>query len=254
MHASSHHHRRDIDVDPEQDNLAAWTAYGAHHIRRGTEIPDAVRFSWALWPCGPGAEVLGDVAGRRVMDLGSGVGSNAAYLTREYGALVDAVESSPTQHARARARYGHRPGLNLVLADAVDHLTTTTPAYDTVYSVNCVPYIDPRRLLPALAGALEPGGRLVFSALHTNSTGHGPSTTATARPEILPLAGGGELTVRMWVLAEALWQTLLTDHGFQLDGIDVLDAPEPGNPLSHRLYLAHRTRVTNRPRTARPSS
>ncbi|MFP8885497.1 class I SAM-dependent methyltransferase [Streptomyces mangrovi] len=228
-------------MDAEPVNSEAWTAYGAHHLTRGTRIPDVDRFTWGFRPNGPGVEILGAVSGRRVLDLGSGTGRYAAHLAREHGALVDAVDASATQHERARTRYGRQPGLNLILADAVEHLHTAEP-YDVIYSVHGFAYIDPRRLLPAVATALRPGGRLVFSVLHTDSDGHGPSTTVTARPETLPLAGGGRLTVRMWVLTPELWEDLLTKHGLVVDQVDVLDAPEDGDPLSCRLFqVRHRT-------------
>ncbi|WP_331768975.1 class I SAM-dependent methyltransferase (plasmid) [Embleya sp. NBC_00888] len=232
-------------MDPEQSNLDAWTAYGMHHLQRATETPEVDRFAWGFQPAGPGAEVLGDITGRRVVDLGSGQGRYAAYLAREHGALVDAVEFSPTQHERACARYERQPGLNLVLADVVDYLRQAEPC-DVAYSVHALTYVDPHRLLPALATALKPDGRLVFSVLHTNAVGEGPSATVTARPEILHLAGGGELTVRMWIPAPELWQGMPAEHGFVVDSIDVLDAPEEDNPLSCRLFRAHRTGVGER--------
>ncbi|GAA2429009.1 class I SAM-dependent methyltransferase [Streptomyces macrosporus] len=227
-------------MDAETTNSRAWTAYGSHHLERATAVPEVDRFTWGFRPTGPGAEVLGDLAGRRVLDLGSGLGRHAAHLVREHGALVDAVDASPTQHRRATARYGRLPGLTLVLADAVDHLERAAP-YEVIYSVHGLAYIDPHRLLPALAAALRPGGRLVFSVLHTTSDGRGPSTTVAPRPEILPLAGGGRLTVRMWVLAPDVWESLLGDHGLVVHRIDVLDAPEESDPLSCRLFhVRHR--------------
>ncbi|MFF4214126.1 IS4 family transposase [Streptomyces sp. NPDC001796] len=78
MHGSKH----------EVANSKAWTAYGHHHLQRGTAI------AWGFWPSGPGAEVLGDLSGRRVLDLCSGLGRHAAYLVREHGAVVDAVEAA----------------------------------------------------------------------------------------------------------------------------------------------------------------
>lgn len=240
-------------MDSEQTDLAAWTAYGDHHIRRRTDVPDADRLAWGFWPSGPGDEILGDVAGRRVLDLGSGTGRHAAYLARERGALVDAVDASPSQHRRATERYGHQPGLNLIFSDAVEHLRRAEP-YEVIYSIHGAAYIDPLRLVPALAAALAPGGRLVLSVLHTNSEGHGPSRTVVARPEILPLADGGRLTVRMWVLAPALWTSLLAAHGLVVDQVDTLTAPEEGNPLTcSLLQIRRRARVTSRPRTGRPA-
>ncbi|WP_461077842.1 bifunctional class I SAM-dependent methyltransferase/NUDIX hydrolase [Streptomyces deserti] len=215
-------------------------------------LPEVERIDWGPGDTGPGTEVLGEVSGRRVLDLGCGPGRHAAHLVRAHGALVDAVDASPSQYARARARYGSLPGLRLVLADAVEHLRTAQP-YDVVYSVNAVPYIDPYRLLPALAAALKPGGRLCFTVLHTNSGGDGPSSTVTARPEILRPAGGADVTVRMWVLTPELWTELLTEHGLRVEHVDVLDAPQADGHASYRLFRVTRpARVSSRPRTPRP--
>nr|WP_308812127.1 class I SAM-dependent methyltransferase [Streptomyces sp. A244] len=142
--------------EPEAVNAEAWDAYGAHHLRRGTVLPEVVDISWGFEGGGPGSEVLGELTGRRVLDLGCGTARHAAHLVRAHGALVDAVDASAGQYERARARHGSLPGLRLVLGDAVEHLRGAEP-YDVVYSVNAVPYIDPHRLLPALAGALRPG-------------------------------------------------------------------------------------------------
>lgn len=184
--------------DIETLNTEAWTAYGRHHIERATPLAEAEQIGWGPGGTGPGDEILGELKGRRVLDLGCGTARHAAHLSRDHGALVDAVDSSPTQIERARTRYSQLPGLRLVLADAVAHLHTATP-YDVIYSVNAVPYLDPHRLLPALAAALKPGGKLYFTVLHTNSHGHGPSTAVAPRPETLRLAGGRDLTVQMWV-------------------------------------------------------
>ncbi|MEV5437675.1 NUDIX domain-containing protein [Streptomyces sp. NPDC052682] len=238
---------------PESANADAWQAYGTHHLRRGTVLPDAERIEWGPGGTGPGADVLGELPGRRVLDLGCGTARHAAHLVRAHGALVDAVDASPAQYERARAHCGGLPGLRLVLADAVDYLRTADQPYDVVYSVNAVPYLDPHRLLPALADALKPGGRLCFTVLHTNSHGDGPSASLTARPEILRLAGGGDLTVQMWVLTEELWTDLLTEHGLRVERIDVLDAPGADNHASYRLFRAIRpVRLASRSRTSRP--
>ncbi|MFJ9870971.1 class I SAM-dependent methyltransferase [Streptomyces sp. NPDC101165] len=226
-------------MNSKDTNLAAWTAYGRHHIDRATEVPDAARISWGFWPNGPGAEVLGNLSGKRVLDLCSGIGKYAAHLVREHAAVVDAVEVSPTQHKRALARYGSLPGLNLIQADAVEHLEHAKP-YDVIYSIHGFGYIDPHRLLPALRTALRPGGLLIFSVLHTNSDGRGPSPTVAARPEVLPLASGDPLSVDMWVRSETLWEDLLVDNGLLVDEIDVLSAPDDGNHVSVRLFRAHR--------------
>ncbi|WP_143041563.1 class I SAM-dependent methyltransferase [Streptomyces wuyuanensis] len=58
---------------------------------------------------GPGVEAIGEVAGLRVLDLGSGLGRHAARPVA-LGAEVTAVDASQAQHQRALARYPGTPG------------------------------------------------------------------------------------------------------------------------------------------------
>jgi 8-oxo-dGTP pyrophosphatase MutT (NUDIX family) len=69
---------------------------------------------------------------------------------------------------------------------------------------------------------------------------------------MLRLAGGGEVTVRMWVLSPELWTDLLAEQGLRVEGIDVLDAPEEDNHASYRIFRVTRpVRVSSRPRGSR---
>nr|WP_258053327.1 NUDIX domain-containing protein [Streptomyces sp. Ru72] len=239
-------------MDVERHTRLAWDAYGTHHVRRGTTLTEVTRIAWGPAANGPGDDILGDLRGLRVLDLGCGPGRHAAHLARTYGAQVDAVDVSPSQIERARSRYPDVRGLRLVNADAVEHLSTAAP-YDVIYSLSTFHFLDPHRLLPALATALKPGGRLCFTVLHTNSVGDGPTSTVTPRPEILHLAGGGELTMHMWVLTPELWEDLLGQYGLHVQDITVLDTPEENNNASYRLFQVHRpARITARPRTPKP--
>jgi SAM-dependent methyltransferase len=150
------------------------------------------------------------------------------------------MPSRPLRHSTnvPVARFSGVPGLRLIHSDAVGHLRRSGP-YDVVLSVHAVPQIDPHRLLPTLAGALKPDGRFVFSALHTNAEGAGPSDSVTTQTETLNLAGRGKVTRRIWVLAPALWKSLLAGYGFVIDRIDVLEAPEGDSPLRRTLVQAH---------------
>ncbi|MEU6349760.1 NUDIX hydrolase [Streptomyces sp. NPDC047072] len=162
-------------------------------------------------------EPLGDLRGRRVLALGHGSARHAEHLARVYDTRVDAVDT----------------------ADAVEHLRTAEP-YDLVHSVDVVSRLDPRLLLPALAEALRPGGRLHFTVPHTDALGNGPSSVVEPRG------------AAMWVLAPELWTALLAEQGLRVERIDVLDAPEEGGQTSHRAFLVTRpVRVSSRPRTNR---
>lgn len=185
-------------MDVQKQTAGIWTAYGAHQLTVCPDLPEIERWDWGIADTGPGIESLGDVKGLRVLDLGSGLGRHAARLAA-LGAEVTAVDASATQHERAVTRYPSTPRLRFVCADAVAHLQDAAP-YDLIYSVNCVPYLDPHRLLPALANAVRPGGRVVFSALHTNSAGAGPSTAVAPPPENFRLPGTTlDHPVHMWV-------------------------------------------------------
>ncbi|MFB7591954.1 NUDIX domain-containing protein [Streptomyces sp. NPDC056169] len=239
-------------LDIEKHAGEIWNLYGLHQLGRTFDLPELDGWAWDILQAGPGIDVLGEVAGMRVLDLGAGVGRHAARLAA-LGADVTAIDASSMQDQRALARYPDTPGLRLVCADAVDHLLEAAP-YDLVYSVSGVPFMDPHRLLPALATGLKPGGRLLFSALHTNSAGDGPSDSVTARPEILRLPGtDAEHQMHMWVLEPQLWEDLLVDHGLVVDTVTAMDSPQAGQPLSYRLYTARRPeRVPSRPRSNNP--
>ncbi|MGT2525795.1 bifunctional class I SAM-dependent methyltransferase/NUDIX hydrolase [Streptomyces nojiriensis] len=239
-------------MDIERQTAGVWTTYGAHQLSVCPDLPEIERWDWGITDAGPGIEALGDVTGLRVLDLGSGLGRHAARLAA-LGAEVTAVDASPTQHERALTRYPHTRGLQFICADAVAHLQDSAP-YDLIYSINGLPYMDPNRLLPALANAIKPGGRLLFSALHTNSAGAGPSTAVTPRSENLRLPGTTKKhPVHMWVLTPQLWEDLLVEHGLTLEKATAIDEPQPGNQASYRLYEVRRPqRVPSRQRTSTP--
>ncbi|WP_067392231.1 bifunctional class I SAM-dependent methyltransferase/NUDIX hydrolase [Streptomyces sp. F-3] len=236
----------------------SWTLYGQRQLERGHVPPVPDRIDWGFRPgTGPGTEILGPLAGKRVLDVGSGPGHHAVHLARAHGALVDAVDLSPTQHQRALNAYGTEPGVRFLCADAAGHLRRAEP-YEAAYAVRSFACIDPRHLLPALRDGLVDGAPLVFSALHTNGEGRGPSSSVTPRQEFIRLRDEAPIPTRMWVLTPRLWEKLLTDHGFTVEAVELLRAPGADSPAVVQLVRARRgphrrpPRVSSRPRTRRP--
>lgn len=192
-----------------------WHHYGRTRAKRDGGVPDAFRWTWD-GNGGPGPEALGDITGLRVGDLGAGSARQAAYLTlRHHPARVDAIDASPGQHAMSTALYAHlAPRLRLVHADATAHLCTAPETYDVLYSVfGAIDFTDPRTLLPAVATALRPGGRLVFSTLAHYVTG-APAQSGVVPADIPARTPEGEATtMRRWVLHEDVWAGQLDRAG-----------------------------------------
>ncbi|MGH4033027.1 SAM-dependent methyltransferase [Actinomycetota bacterium Odt1-20B] len=232
-------------------NEDSWARYGRVQLDRGYLPPVPERITWGPWPgVGPGAEVLGEIRGKRLLDIGCGPGHHAVHLARAHGAQVDAVDLSPTQHERALRR--STPGVRFLHADVVDHLRNRnrngnakgkgnqTP-YDAAYAIGTLGCVDPHHVLPALRDHLADGAAFVFSALHTNLDGAGPRSTVAPRPEMIRLRDTPPIPLQMWVLTPQLWEDLLTDTGFLVEAVDLLHAPTAtGSPVIHQLIRARR--------------
>lgn len=178
-----------------------------------------------------------------MLAVGSGPGHHVVHLAREHGALVDAIELSPTQHQRAIQHFGDVRGVRFMQGDAVEHLRTAEP-YDAAYAIGTLACNDPHYLLPALGDGLGSGARLVFSALHTNLYGHGPSSVVVPRQEMVRIRDQEPIPLQMWVLTPQLWEDVLVDYGFRVETIDLLRAPEADNPVVVQLIRARRTSRT----------
>ncbi|GHB54897.1 hypothetical protein GCM10010377_52620 [Streptomyces viridiviolaceus] len=190
----------------EELNARAWTLYGRRQLVRAYMPPVPQRINWSPWEgVGPGAEILGDIAGRRILDIGSGAGHHAVHLAQRYGAHVTGIELSPTQYERATSTHGRVPGVHFVRGDLVEY-HTGGDGFDAAYAIGSLAFIDPHRALPALRNVLLPGAPLVLSLLHTDLNGRGPSPMVQPREQTILLKGEPPLPTQMWVLRPRLWE------------------------------------------------
>ncbi|MFF0409673.1 methyltransferase domain-containing protein [Kitasatospora sp. NPDC004745] len=216
-----------------------WHHYGRTRTESDRTVPSSFSWVWAQ-DGGPGAEVLGDLAGLVVADLGAGAARHAAHLAVHHApARVDAVDASPAQHGMASDLYGHlAPRLRPVHADVVEHLDTHPGRYDVLYSVfGAVDFTDPRRLLPAAARALRPGGLFAASTLgdYIGGAPAEPDVVAADVPARTP--DGSPASMPRWVLQEHVWEKLLDEAGFTAITIDRLPPPASGARTADTLLL-----------------
>jgi 2-polyprenyl-3-methyl-5-hydroxy-6-metoxy-1,4-benzoquinol methylase len=114
-------------------------------------------------------DLLGPVAGQRVLDAACGHGRISRELARR-GAAVTGVDISAVLLDRARAAERDEPlGITYLHADiaASPAAASAGSGYDTVtcnFGLSDIDDLD--GALAAVSAALRPGGRLVFSILH----------------------------------------------------------------------------------------
>ncbi|MFI0718738.1 class I SAM-dependent methyltransferase [Streptomyces sp. NPDC021224] len=189
---------------------------------------DEERLYWDWYQrLGPGAELLGDVAGATVADLGAGTGERAAHVAAVLGAeQVAAIDTSATRVTLGRERYAHLAELDFVHGDAATYLAAAAGSVDVAYSCfGAADFSDPVHLLPAAASGLRPGGTFVLATLAHYEDGAPPA--AELRPtEVSVRSSSGSLTTkRRWVLAPAVWEKLLAEAGFTAITTEVLRDP-----------------------------
>ncbi|WP_263169664.1 class I SAM-dependent DNA methyltransferase [Streptomyces sp. SCSIO ZS0520] len=207
----------------DMSSAEAWERFaaGSRPRRPVNARGEKTWLNWTQYPDhGPAEEILGPLAGRRVLELGSGGGDNLAHLAA-LGALGTGVDIAPSRKAAAEGRWGHLPGLDFRTAEAVDFLDGTAETFDVVLSVfGAVWFTDPGRLLPAVRAHLAPGGVLAFSHAPPGSRKPPPGNSGI-RHDHTP----------------AEWRALLGGHGFREVSVTVL-APPAGETVGTLMARA----------------
>jgi ubiquinone biosynthesis O-methyltransferase len=109
--------------------------------------------------------LLGDVDGRRVLDIGCGDGGLAIELRRR-GAIVTGIDASSDMIKAARAR-AKREGLEIEFAvDAAEGISFAPAQFDAVVAVTILCFIaNAGPVFREIARLLRPGGLLVIGEL-----------------------------------------------------------------------------------------
>ncbi|MFD4480424.1 class I SAM-dependent methyltransferase [Streptomyces sp. NPDC058471] len=213
-------------------NTRAWDSIAAQGHRTDTPQVAPADIAWTSWPGrGPGAEILGDLAGQAVAELGCGTGEHVAYAAAHGVRLALGIDASPRRLEQARARFGHLTTTEWQLGDAASVLAQI-PVLDVCYSIfGALWYADPKQLLPVIAARLRQGGRLVFSVNAPR-----PGEQCGRRVDNLTLDAGTRLPVIHYAFGPAAWTNLLLRNGFRLVEVRPVEGPQ-GSP-HHTLVIS----------------
>lgn len=134
------------------EDAADYQRRNAEHIARGE--------AWGVWQI-PEAQlqVLGDVAGKDVLENGCGAAQWSIALAAR-GALVTGLDLSGQQLAHARAAGADFP----LVQGSAESLPFPDASFDVVFADHgAFTFADPYRTIPEAARVLRPGGLLAFS-------------------------------------------------------------------------------------------
>src|SRR4051812_29261616 len=145
-------------------NVANWTRANAEYTDAQAERSWAAEeINWGIWQK-PECELnlLGDVEGLDIVELGCGTAYFSAWLARR-GARVVGVDPTPAQLETARRMQG-QTGLEFPLVEAYgEDVPLPDESFDIVFSeYGASIWADPYRWIPEAARLARPGGRLIF--------------------------------------------------------------------------------------------
>ena len=109
---------------------------------------------------------MGDLKGKRVLDIGSGFGGAARVLAKEHGAHVTCLNLSTVENKRNRAMNADA-GLSdkiEVVDGSFDDLPFEDKSFDAVWSQDAILHAPDREaVLDEVARVLKPGGQFIFT-------------------------------------------------------------------------------------------
>jgi SAM-dependent methyltransferase len=231
--------------DDEQRNREVWTKANAEYTdRRATERWGNGEPAWGVFGI-PEAElrVLGDVAGKDVVELGCGTAYFAAWLAK-LGARPVGLDITPAQLETAR-RMIAETGIEFPLIEAsAESVPLPDESFDLALSeYGASIWCDPRRWIPEAHRLLRPGGELVFlcnsplSIVCMPDEGKIEERLVRSQFELRRMQWPGEDEGVTYHLGHGEMLALLHETGFEVVGLWELRAPESATDHEYYEYV-----------------
>jgi SAM-dependent methyltransferase len=226
-------------------NLEAWTKANAEYTdARAAEAWAQSDIEWGTYGV-PESElnVLGEVAGKDVIELGCGTAYFSAWLAK-LGARPVGLDVTPAQLETAR-RMMAETGIEfpLVEADAED-VPLPDESFDLAFSeYGASIWCDPDRWIPEAHRLLRAGGELVFLCNSPLATicmpdeGKIEERLVRSQFELGRMQWPGEDEGVEWHLGHGDMLRLLRETGFEVLGLWELRAPESANDHEYYDYV-----------------
>lgn len=152
-------------TEHERRNQASWDADSdAYQAKHGQQLADSRGMAWGTWQIQESAwRVLGEVAGRDILEFGCGAAQWSIGLALA-GARPVGIDLSARQLDHAR-RLQTEAGVTFPLIHAsAESVPLPDDSFDIVFCDHgAMSFADPYRTVPEAARLLRPGGPLAFS-------------------------------------------------------------------------------------------
>ena len=228
--------------DDAARNRAHWTQSNREYTDENAAGNWALdEIVWGIWGIDESElNVLGDVAGLDVVELGCGTAYFSAWLAKR-GARPIGVDITPAQLATARRLMGET-GIEfpLIEADAAETGLPDACADLVVSEYGASIWVDPYRWVPEAARLLRPAGRLVFLRNSTLvilcSTDDVPAGDRLVNPQFGMLRFEWEGAVEFH-LPHGEWIDVLRANGFEIERLIEIQAPADAETHDYYAYV-----------------
>jgi SAM-dependent methyltransferase len=209
-------------------NRAYWDARADEYQATHAEHIGRPEPRWGMWQL-PESElgILGDVAGKDVLELGCGA-AQWAILLAQRGARVTGLDNSVRQLEHARAAMAEA-GVEFPLVHApAEQVPLPDASFDVVFCDHgALTFADPYRAVPEAARLLRPGGVFAFShsTPFVQLFWRGDDLTETLQADYFGMHAWDEGDYIEYNLPYGEWVRLLLESGFEIEALVEIRPP-----------------------------